>query len=267
MMMTCDEARMSLGVYVLGALDPQERAEVEAHLDGCPGCRAELEELTGVAGFLDRVSEEDVAHAASPPHAVLDRLLNARVRRRRLTRVLLSLAASVVLVGLGGTIWATASRNAEVTSAASAPEPASPEAAQDAPGGRDAPAEVQADRKAAPSASATSGDQAMLSGPVELVRKGSKGTVRATVTAVPGEKTTDLRLKLSGVATGTRFRLEVIGLGGERQTAGNWTVDKSAYEESGGFTGTTTIPPGNIERFEVVTDAGRVLVDVSTPGR
>ena len=30
--MQCPEARVSLGVYVLGAIDPAERALVEAHL-------------------------------------------------------------------------------------------------------------------------------------------------------------------------------------------------------------------------------------------
>ena len=31
----CQEARIALGVYVLGAIDPDERALVEAHLDTC----------------------------------------------------------------------------------------------------------------------------------------------------------------------------------------------------------------------------------------
>ena len=39
--MECPEARISLGVYVLGAIDPAERAQVDAHLSkiGRASCR------------------------------------------------------------------------------------------------------------------------------------------------------------------------------------------------------------------------------------
>ncbi|MFI6506429.1 anti-sigma factor family protein [Streptosporangium sp. NPDC050855] len=122
---TCDEVRMSLGVYALGALEPDERAPVETHLAGCARCRAELEELTGVATFLGKVSQDDVAQVASPPGAVLDRLLSAGVRRRRTNRLMLSLAASVLVVGLGGgTLWTVSQSQQDVGTAVSAPHPA-----------------------------------------------------------------------------------------------------------------------------------------------
>ena len=39
----CDSLeRLSLGAYVLGALDPVERARFEEHLECCPACREEL---------------------------------------------------------------------------------------------------------------------------------------------------------------------------------------------------------------------------------
>nr|BFE85959.1 hypothetical protein GCM10020093_085600 [Planobispora longispora] len=155
MNMTCDEARISLGVYVLGALDPEERAPVEAHLEGCADCRAELAELGGVAGFLGRVSEDDIAQAASPPRAVLDRLLNARARRRKLARVMLSLAASAVVIGLGGAYWATTAGIGDdaVTTAQSAPEAATDSRAA-APFSEDAGSGAgSAEAKAAPSRS------------------------------------------------------------------------------------------------------------------
>ena len=38
----CTDARLSLGVYVLGAIDPAERALVDAHLLTCRDCRDEL---------------------------------------------------------------------------------------------------------------------------------------------------------------------------------------------------------------------------------
>lgn len=48
----CTEARPSLGVYVLGAIEPAERGPVDAHLDGCRDCRAELDGLTGLPALL-----------------------------------------------------------------------------------------------------------------------------------------------------------------------------------------------------------------------
>ena len=43
--MDCAQARISLGVYVLGALEPAERAAVDTHLATCEGCRAELADI------------------------------------------------------------------------------------------------------------------------------------------------------------------------------------------------------------------------------
>ncbi|MET8336785.1 anti-sigma factor family protein [Streptosporangium canum] len=250
MMTTCDEVRMSLGAYVLGALEPEECVLVEAHLAECAGCRAEFEELTGVATFLGRVSEEDVAQVGSPPQAVLDRLLSARVKRRRMTRVLLSLAASVLLVGLGGTLWSvTQSPRSAQDAAVSAPRPSLAEEVSP----------YSAKERAAPSS--PDGDaRLMLGDAAERTAKGDNDSVHATVTASPGEKATTLKVVLTGVAKGTRCRLDVIGVGGARETAGNWIVDRAAYDSSGAFTGTTTIPPSGISKFEIVTAEGRMLV-------
>jgi anti-sigma factor RsiW len=50
--MTHDEIAELLGAYALDAVDDDERAAVEAHLEVCPRCRAEVEEHTEVAGLL-----------------------------------------------------------------------------------------------------------------------------------------------------------------------------------------------------------------------
>ncbi|MEU8377776.1 zf-HC2 domain-containing protein [Streptosporangium sp. NPDC048865] len=305
--MTCVEVRMSLGVYVLGALEPDERVLVEAHLAECAGCRAELAELAGVTTFLGRVSEDDVAQVASPPTAVLDRLLSAKVRRRRTNRLMLSLAASVLVVGLGGgTLWAVtqSSREAVPVSAPLADRPAvstqergeSAQTFADPPDG-DAgasakvrssppPADGRADTATRSPAAADSAREdpgsptagpartagspppsaapEVLLAPSELRFKGADetGTVRATVTASAGEGATTVKVMLTGVAKGTRCRLEVTGQGGLRETAGNWVVNRAAYDESGGFEGTTTIPPERITSFEITTAEGRVLLTI-----
>ena len=40
-----DELQRSLGSYLLGALGPGERREVDAHLAGCPACFDEHDSL------------------------------------------------------------------------------------------------------------------------------------------------------------------------------------------------------------------------------
>jgi anti-sigma factor RsiW len=62
--MDCAQARISLGVYVLGALEPAERTAVDAHLATCEGCRAELANLEGLPAVLASLSEEAVAAIA-----------------------------------------------------------------------------------------------------------------------------------------------------------------------------------------------------------
>jgi anti-sigma factor RsiW len=38
---SCDDVRIDLGAYVLGALEPDERRRVDEHLRDCPACAAE----------------------------------------------------------------------------------------------------------------------------------------------------------------------------------------------------------------------------------
>lgn len=68
--MDCGEARISLGVYVLGSIDPAERAMVDAHLATCRDCRDELAGLAGLPALLARVgTEEAIALAEDAPPA------------------------------------------------------------------------------------------------------------------------------------------------------------------------------------------------------
>ena len=57
--MDCAEVRLSLGVYVLGAIDPAERAQVDSHLASCRDCRDELAGLAGLPALLARVAVEE----------------------------------------------------------------------------------------------------------------------------------------------------------------------------------------------------------------
>jgi Putative zinc-finger len=64
----CSEARVALGVYVLGAIDPAERVLLEAHLATCEACQAELAELADLPALLALVpAEEAIALAEGLP--------------------------------------------------------------------------------------------------------------------------------------------------------------------------------------------------------
>src|SRR3954468_5757262 len=81
----CREWRESLGAYALGHLSSEERAGLEAHLEGCPSCRAELEQLTAV---VRPISLADPARFASAPKlpASLGARVAATIARERLGR-------------------------------------------------------------------------------------------------------------------------------------------------------------------------------------
>jgi len=107
----CAEARLSLGVYVLGSIDPAERALVDSHLAACRDCRDELAGLAGLPALLARVREEDaIALAADdaatprddekPPAELAGAVVNlaaARRRRQRWRNAVLGAAAALVI--------------------------------------------------------------------------------------------------------------------------------------------------------------------------
>ena len=56
--MKCQEIRQALSFYLDGVLTPQERALVEAHLEQCKGCSAELDALEHTIGLVRRLPVE-----------------------------------------------------------------------------------------------------------------------------------------------------------------------------------------------------------------
>lgn len=86
----CREWRESLGAYALGQLSDDERAGLEAHLDGCADCRAEAASLGLVADLLPHGDPERFGPPPTPPTDLGDRIAaqigaerRSRVRRRR----------------------------------------------------------------------------------------------------------------------------------------------------------------------------------------
>lgn len=113
-MADCREIRQALGVYVLGAIDPAERAFVDAHLPICPECREELVGLAGLPAMLHKISvgeaerlvADDAMAGAEPPAELLHSLLAraTEVKRSRRWRGLIAAAAVVVLAVGGGAV-------------------------------------------------------------------------------------------------------------------------------------------------------------------
>lgn len=92
--------------YVIGALDPDERAEIEAHLRTCGRCRADVIAFAPLPALLGRIDRADVDTDELAPLVVDGDAVVAAVRddigrldrSRRLWRWLASAAAAVVVV-------------------------------------------------------------------------------------------------------------------------------------------------------------------------
>jgi hypothetical protein len=63
----CRKWRESLGAYALGQLARDERVGLEAHLEGCASCRAELASLEPVALMLPHAEPAHFGPAPQPP--------------------------------------------------------------------------------------------------------------------------------------------------------------------------------------------------------
>jgi len=109
----CREIRQALGVYVLGAIDPAERAMVDEHLSSCHECREELASLAGLPAMLRKVPiveaerlaapEQDPELAGVPSAEMLTSLIARTTNVRRMHRWrTVAAAAAVAVVALGG---------------------------------------------------------------------------------------------------------------------------------------------------------------------
>jgi anti-sigma-K factor RskA len=89
-----------LGGYVLGALEPAERADFEEHLAGCERCQAEVAELRGLPELLEQAAPpvEVPPWLRERTFAAVERAAAQQRRRRRLRLTLTAVAACLVLV-------------------------------------------------------------------------------------------------------------------------------------------------------------------------
>jgi hypothetical protein len=260
--MDCSEARLSLGVYVLGAIDPAERAQVDSHLATCRDCRDELAGLAGLPALLARVgTEEAIALAADepaplgllpdavkaglpdtpaassertaesgagqePPRELLGAVLDltaARRRRRNWRNITLAAAAAVVLAG-------GAFGGARLASGTASPS-----------------------------------DQALNlnygPGGNWQTSVGSTQGMEATVKYRQVGWGTQLAAEVVGIPVDTTCQLWVVGPGGSRELAGSWTTDSN--EGSVWYSAGTSTPQPDVHGF-VVTVSGHQPITVHT---
>ncbi len=97
--MNCEQVFEQLSALLDGELNAEERAQLQAHLDGCPRCRALLEEL--------RQTDAAMADLRQPPPAdfaqgVLDRIGQnaARTKQKKRFRLAGTCAAAAAVLGL-----------------------------------------------------------------------------------------------------------------------------------------------------------------------
>jgi hypothetical protein len=215
--------RLSLGAYALGALDPSEHAEVDAHLAVCPPCQDELAELAGLAAVLGRADEQHVLAAVREvpdlvpgvvERAVAQQRAQDRARRRARRR---RLGWATGLVGAAAAVgWAVLGTPGLV------PDEAAPRTV------------------------------------VVAAQDDTTGT-RADVTLESAEQGTDIELVLGGVPFGERCSL-VARAGDEEEVAASWQVD---YRGDLTFTGRTRFTIDELDELRVTTDDGRTLLTMA----
>jgi len=106
--------REQIGAFLLGKLDEGERKAMQAHLNSCPACQAEVRELEPVVAALADAAPDRIDEDPLPPRdleeltlaPILGDIHRARRRRRRFQWSALAAAAiCVVVIGLARFTW------------------------------------------------------------------------------------------------------------------------------------------------------------------
>jgi hypothetical protein len=235
----CSRLRISLGVYVLGAIEPAERAALDEHLSVCGRCRDELASLAGLPALLSRVGEEQLAQLGTPPEELLEPMLaraNREIRTRRRRNVALLIAAAAALVIATGAGMGLVTRDgdggrplarASTTAPAPTPTPSPPQAGR------------------------------------TLVAQDPVTGVRAQINLQSKRWGTALDMRVSGAPRGTHCRVVVVDKKGRSDIAGSWEVPYAARREgSAQYFGSSMIAADQVASIEVRTLDGERLLRV-----
>jgi anti-sigma factor RsiW len=221
----CMDTRQALGVYVLGAIDPAERSQVDRHVTGCRECRDELAGLAGLPALLSRVSADEVGRISledvdaapagvTPPSDLLESVLSLTAARRRRHRRWQALAAAAAVVVAAAGIVAG-------LRLASGPAPAGAPASATAP-----PASWQTAR----TTSALSG-------------------ITATVRYNREPWGTAMDIQVTGVPRGTTCQLWVTDAQGVHLAVSGWTV--ASGDTRAWYPGSSWVTASQVQGFDV----------------
>jgi Putative zinc-finger len=221
---SCGDIRQLLGVYVVGAIDPAERAIVDEHLSHCSECTQELAGLAGLPALLGRVplsdAEQLVADGAEPPGTdeprpeLLDSLLGRLAARRksRMWRGLAAAAAAVVIAVAGGVAIGVVASHAS--------------------------------------------DHAYQQ---EAYGSNSRTHVTAAVSYQPTSWGTAMRVEVTGIRTGASCAFWVVNSRGQRSLAGGWVVARNYSDQW--YPASSSEHLSSVRSFEI-TSHGKVLVTI-----
>jgi hypothetical protein len=224
----CTRLRTLLGVYVLGAIEPAERALVDDHLSDCTRCRDELASLAGLPALLGRVTEEQLTQLGPPPGELFDSILTeagreGRVRRRR-NGGWLVLAAAILVAATGVGV--------DVVTR----------------GGHNGRPPITAPLSPTPTATGRT-----------LSASDSATGVSAQINIVPKQWGTAFAVHMTGAPYGSRCRLFAIDKSGWSDIAGGWKVE---YTGGGTFYGSSMITNDQLASVEIRTTEGERLLRV-----
>jgi Putative zinc-finger len=219
----CAQCRNELGVYVLGAIGPAERAQVDQHLTACPWCREELAGLAGLPGLLHRVPPDVAAQAWTDdsgepvPGPAVDRLIHRVSVIQRQRRLTAAAAALVIGLAVATGLHVLQDRQASTTAAT-------------------APRWTDIDT----GASATT-------------------RARATVRYAAQPWGTEMEARVTGIPAGTRCQLRVSNAQGQDIAAGGWTI--TAGSQQTWYPASVPWPAASLHGF-VITAGSQTLVTV-----
>lgn len=219
---TCAQVRLELGAYLLGAIEPAQRAMVNRHLRACPACRAELSDLADLPSLLRRIPADTTSQLlhddtldvipAPPLSMLLHRV--AAIRRRR--RILTIAAAAIIAAGTASGVLAL---HATVRPPAAA----------------------------------------AVAWAVTVQGTSPATGAWAAVRYLGRPWGTELQVSVTGIAPGTRCQLLVIGTGGEKIAAGGWNL--AASQRAAWYSASVPLQAASLRSFEVIT-GHKILVTI-----
>ena len=254
--MTCPDT-VAIGAYVLGALDPAERLELERHLPDCPTCLDALLRFANLPGLLNTLTLEEAVSTAADH----------------------DLAGSLALGQEHKLLTAAPLDDARSPAPAQVPAPA------DASGGPVIGRSAGKPRRTIPrsraliatAAAICLGLTGVLIGRQTVTQPAPQAQTSVNWSATNGVNGLDTTARLSNQSWGTDIQLQMKDLNpgqlcklvvharsGALETTGWWTTN---YIDQAEVPASTSIALPDIDRIDVVTAAGRVLTSLSPSTR